>query len=204
MKHFMKAVMCAALITTASVAAKAQELKPFKVAIGIGYATPGTTGAGVGGGALFFLEPGYRASDNVLVNLRLESAIIARGVTGIGDDDIKGNAESNFSYSLNVQYFFSDNYVRPFVGAGAGLFSLSAVKFNTANPDESIEANEVKSETKFGFYPRIGIDAGHFTLSIDYNIIPKTDIPGIGKVNNSYLGIRAGFSIGGGVGEKQQ
>ena len=104
--------------------------------------------------------------------------------------------------TLNTQYYFHDNYVRPFIGAGLGLFSLAAVKFNTAT-DNSIDANEVKAETRFGFYPRIGIDAGHFNFTIDYNFIPKTNTPGIGEVNNNYLGIRAGFSIGGGTGQKR-
>lgn len=181
----------------------AQDLKPFKVGIGLGYAAPGNTGAGAGGGALFFIEPAYRANDNILIGLRLESAIIARGVKGVGDGDVSGDASSNVSYTLNTQYYFSDNYVRPFIGAGLGLFSLASVKFNTSIPDNSVNANEVKAETRFGFYPRIGIDAGHFNFSIDYNFIPKTNIRGIGEVRNNYLGIRAGFSIGGGVGQKR-
>lgn len=181
----------------------AQELKPFKVGIGLGYATPGTTGAGAGGGVLFYLEPGYRAADNVLIGLRLESAVIARGIKGVGDDDVSGDASSNVSYTLNGQYYFNDNYVRPFVGAGLGLFSLAAVKFNTASPNNSVDADEVKATTVFGFYPRIGIDAGHFNLSIDYNIIPNTDVTGGAEVKNSYLAIRAGVSIGGGVGLKK-
>ncbi len=182
--------------------ADAQDLKPFKVGIGLGFAAPGNTGAGAGGGALFFIEPAYRASDNISIGLRLESALIARGVKGVGDDDVSGDASSNVSYTLNTQFYFNDNYVRPFIGAGAGLFSLAAVKFNTASNNNAINADEVKAETQFGFYPRIGIDAGHFNFTIDYNFIPKTDVPGIGEVRNNYLGIRAGFSIGGGIGRK--
>ena len=201
MKTFLIIFSSCLLITISN--AVAQDLKPFKVGIGLGYAVPGNTGAGVGGGALFFIEPAYRPSDNVLVGLRLESAIIARGIKGVGDDDVSGDASSNVSYTLNTQYYFNDNYVRPFVGAGLGLFSLAAVKFNTVGSNNSVEANEVKAETRFGFYPRIGIDAGHFNFTIDYNFIPKTDVPGIGEVRNNYLGIRAGFSIGGGIGQKR-
>lgn len=178
-----------------------QDFKPFKVGVGLGYATPGSTGSGAGGGLLFYVEPAYRASDRVLIGLRLESAVIARGINGVGQDDVSGDAAYNLSYTLNGQYYFNDNYVRPFVGAGFGLFSLAAVDFNTASGN-TISANEVAAETRFGFYPRIGVDAGHFNLSLDYNIIPKTDIPNVGNVQNSYLGIRAGFSIGGGVGRR--
>jgi outer membrane protein X len=180
----------------------AQEFKPFKVGIGLGYAAPSKTGAGAEGGFLLFVEPAYRATNNILIGLRLESAIIARGIKGVGADDVSGNASSNASYTLNTQFYFNENYVRPFVGAGLGFFSLAAVKFNTA-VDNTIDNNEVATETRFGFYPRIGLDAGHFILTLDYNFIPKTDIPGVGEVNNNYLGIRVGFSIGGGVGQKR-
>lgn len=202
MKTYLVLFFSCLLLTLSS--AEAQDLKPFKVGIGTGFAAPGNTGVGAGGGVLFFIEPAYRATDNILIGLRLESAIIARGVEGVGKDDVSGDAASNMSYTLNTQYYFNDNYVRPFIGVGGGLFSLAAVEFNTAESNNSINANEVKAETQFGFYPRIGIDAGHFNFTIDYNFIPKTDIPGIGEVNNNYLGLRAGFSIGGGVGRKSR
>src|SRR5690606_36980948 len=133
-----------------------------------------------GGGLLFFIEPAYRVTNSILIGLRLESAIIARGIKGVGDDDVSGNASSNASYTLNTQYYFNDNYVRPFVGAGLGFFSLAAVEFNTAI-DNSIDNNEVATDTRFGFYPRVGLDVGHFNFTIDYNFIPKTDIPGIDR-----------------------
>jgi hypothetical protein len=199
MKTYLALFFSCLLITFSSTA---QDFKPLKVGLGLGFAAPGTAGAGAGGGGLFYIEPAYRATDNFLIGLRLESAVIARGVEGVGEEDVSGDAASNVSYTLNTQYYFNDNYVRPFIGVGGGLFSLAAVKFNTASGSNSIDADEVNAETRFGFYPRIGIDAGHFNFTIDYNFIPSTDIPGIGEVKNNYLGIRAGFSIGGGVGRK--
>lgn len=173
----------------------AREYKSFKVGIGIGYAVPGT-GEGAGGGFLGYLEPAYRATDQVLIGLRLEGAFVVRGLEGVSNRDVSGDASSVASYTLNTQYYFNNNEVRPFVGAGAGLFSMTAVEFNTAagSPD----ANDVGAETRFGFYPRIGIDAGHFNLILDYNVVPPTDVPGGGEVKNNYLGIRIGVSIGGG------
>lgn len=173
----------------------AREFKPFKVGIGIGYAVPGA-GDGAGGGFLAYLEPAYRATDQVLVGLRLEGAFTARGVKGVNNRDVSGDASSVASYTLNTQYYFNNENVRPFVGAGVGLFSMAATEFNTAGSDP--DADEVGAETRFGFYPRIGVDAGHFNLTLDYNFIPPTDVPGGGEVRNNYLGIRAGFSIGGG------
>ena len=173
-----------------------REFKPFKVGLGIGYAVPGA-GEGAGGGLLLYLEPAYRATDQVAVGLRLEGAFMVRGVEGVADQDVEGDATSVASYTLNGQYYFSNENVRPFIGAGVGLFSLAAAKFNT-NANSDPDLNDIGAETRFGFYPRIGIDAGHFNLVLDYNIIPPTDIPGGGEVKNNYVGIRAGFSIGGG------
>ena len=174
----------------------AREYKQFKVGVGIGYAVP-SAGEGAGGGFLMYLEPAYRATDQVLVGLRLEGAFIVRGLEGVGNDDVSGDASSVASYTLNTQYYFNDNKVRPFVGAGVGLYSMAAAKFNTANNNDP-GLNDIGAETRFGFYPRIGIDAGHFNLMLDYNVIPPTDVPHGGEVKNSYLGIRAGVSIGGG------
>jgi len=173
----------------------AREFKPFKVGIGIGYAVPGA-GEGAGGGFLGYVEPAYRATDQVQVGLRLEGAFMVRGVEGVNDRDVSGDASSVASYTLNSQYYFNNQNVRPFVGAGIGLFSLAATEFNTAANDP--RADEVGAQTRFGFYPRIGLDAGHFTLTLDYNFIPPTDIPDGGEVRNNYLGIRAGINIGGG------
>jgi outer membrane protein X len=122
---------------------------------------------------------------------------MVRGVEGINNRDVEGDATSVASYTLNTHYYFNNNKVRPFVGAGVGLYSLAAAKFNTANNlDPGLD--EIGAETRFGFYPKIGIDAEHFTMTIDYNVIPPTDVPGGGEVKNSYFGIRAGVSIGGG------
>jgi hypothetical protein len=169
--------------------------KPFRVGVGIGYAVPGA-GKGAGGGLLMYLEPGYRATDQVIIGLRLEGAFMVRGVQGVSNRDVSGDVSSIASYSLNAQYYFNNEQVRPYIGAGFGLFSMTAVKFNPATGTPA--ADEVGAETRFGFYPRIGIDAGHFTLSLDYNVVPPTDVPDGGEVKNNFLGIRVGVSIGGG------
>ena len=177
----------------------AREYKSFKVGVGIGYAVPGT-GEGAGGGFIGYLEPAYRATDQVLVGLRLEGAFMTRALEGVANSDVSGEASSLASFTLNAQYYFNNNEVRPFVGAGVGLFSMAAVEFNTAAGTP--EADEIGAETRFGFYPRIGIDAGHFNLTLDYNVVPPTDVPGGGEVKNDYLGIRVGVSIGGGKTDK--
>ena len=195
---FFTTVFCQA--QTKNVKREPHELTPFKVAVGLGYAVPGA-GDGAGGGVLFFVEPAYRPVPQVSVGLRLESALMARGIQGINDSDVSGEASAAMSYTLNGQYYFNQNYIRPFVGAGVGLFSLASSKFDTSS-DNNVEAHDVAAETRFGFYPRVGVDVGHLNLTVDYNFVPSTEIPDGGEVKNNYLGVRVGFSIGGGAGAK--
>ena len=173
--------------------------KPFKVGIGVGYAVPGG-GRGAGGGALVYLEPAYRASDFVQIGLRLESAFFVRGIRGVnGNNDVSGDAAANLSYTLNAQFYFTDkSEVRGFIGGGLGLYTLAAQKFVTVDGGNNTYTSNIGAETAFGFYPRIGVDAGHFNLTLDYNVIPSTSVPGGGTVRNNYLGIRLGLSLGGG------
>ncbi len=165
----------------------AQDFKKFSVGLGLGYAKPG--GEGAGGGILVALEPGYRINDAIQLGLRLETAIVARGLSESASDFDASAAGIN-SYTLNGKYYLSNNAFRPFVGAGFGLFSLAAISFGTA---------EAKSESKIGFYPRLGFDLGHFNVTLDYNIVSPSKFEGSNvETKNSYFGIRIGGFFGGG------
>lgn len=190
-------VLCLVLIGTLAV--NAQEFKKFRVGTGLGYAKPG--GKGAGGGILWALEPGYRVSDQILANLRIEGAAVVRGT--VEDTGADFDVAAIGSYTLNGQYYFSNNGFRPFVGVGFGLYNLAAVTVESSSTGGG--ASGAASESKFGFYPRLGFDAGHFTLNIDYNLIPNTEATvtsGTGNTTmefkNSYIGIRLGGYFGGG------
>ncbi|MBC7569036.1 MAG: hypothetical protein H7319_04785, partial [Spirosoma sp.] len=66
-----------------AVSASAQEFKPFKVNVSLGFAKP--LGVGASGGVLFGIEPKYGLNDNIDLGVRLESALVARGVTVMGE-----------------------------------------------------------------------------------------------------------------------
>jgi hypothetical protein len=181
-----------------SAAVQAQEFKPFKVGLGVGYAMP--AGEGSGGGVLLYLEPMYRLSDEFAVGLRMESALVAKASfdpnTGeMGDMKISGLG----SYTLSGQYYFSNGGFRPFVGAGTGLYRIASVTVTDggSNPDGALAVSN-----KLGFYPRFGFDAGHFNMQLEYNLIGTTSAGTYNgeevKIKNSYLGIKTGFSISGG------
>lgn len=175
------------LIAFTAAAAVAQEYKAFRVGLGLGYAN--ASGKGAKGGVLWTLEPGYRVNDQILANLRIEGAVIGRGYADETSASIDVAALG--SYTINGQYYFNNNSLRPFVGVGLGMYSLAAVSVSANQTGGSSEA--VAAANKIGFYPRVGFDAGHFTLNLDYNIVPETS-----GIKNSYLGIRIGGFFGGG------
>jgi outer membrane protein W len=187
-----KILAIACLLAFAAGAAQAQDFKKFRVGVDAGYAIPG--GNGAKGGVCFAIEPGYRVNDALLIGLRLESAALIRGFSeDVGSADLK--VAGIGSYTVNGQYYFSNEGFRPFVGAGLGLFSLAAVEFSASGSGSTQQA--AVAETKFGFYPRVGFDANHFTLQLEYNLIPATKIDG-GEFKNSYIGIKIGGFFGGG------
>lgn len=178
----------------------AQEFKPFKVGLGLGYAMPG--GEGAGAGFLVYAEPMYRISDEIAVGLRLETALIARATLNADGTWGSPSASGLGSYTLNGQYYFNNSNFRPFVGAGMGLYNVTSVAVdatgNGGNGDVS-----ASREAKFGFYPRVGFDAGHFNMQLEYNLVGGTTVEGMAggeemKINNSYLAFKIGFSISGG------
>lgn len=191
MKRILTVIM---FVAVTAVAAQAQEFKQFRVGLGAGYAM--ASGEGAKAGVLIFLEPAYRVSDQILAGLRIEGAAIVRGYDVTVET---GSASASFggSYALFGQYYFNNNTFRPFVGAGFGLSKVS-----TAAASFDGEAFAALNESKFGFFPRVGFDAGHFSISIDYNLVGASTLTGTSgtelKTKNNYIGIRLGGFFGGG------
>lgn len=178
-----------------AVAVSAQDYKPFRVGLGLGYAM--ASGTGSSGGVLLALEPSYRLQDNLSLGFRIESAIITTGFSGTAAT-INASASALGSYTLNAQYYVGsgDSKFRPFVGAGLGMYTLAAVSVASIVATGGAAAVPAV-ETVFGFYPRAGFDLGHFNVTLDYNLVPATKFPG-GEISNSYFGIRLGAYFGGG------
>ena len=185
-----------------AVSASAQEFKPFKFNISLGYARP--SGSGAAGGVLLSLEPKYGLSDRIDLGLRYELAAMARAFT-INGEDAEGELKGSSSFVLTGTYLLSDNNFRPYVGVGAGLFSTASTGV-TVSGGQGTTNGDVAAGSKFDGLVRAGFKAGHFNLGIEYNLIPATTgiVSGLsgGTLNyesaNSYLGIKFGFDIGGG------
>ncbi|GAB3508508.1 hypothetical protein GCM10027341_44400 [Spirosoma knui] len=190
------------LLLFVTLSASAQEFKPFKFNISLGYAKP--TGPGASGGVLFSLEPKYGVNDQFDIGLRYELAAMARAYT-INGQDADGELKAASSFVLTGTYLISTNNFRPYVGVGAGLFSTAATGF-TVTGGQGTTDGDIAAGTKFGGLVRAGFKAGHFNFGLEYNLIPKTTGI-IGSVsgsnfnyesNNSYFGIKFGVDIGGG------
>jgi hypothetical protein len=190
-----KLILSFALLVTCGIA-WGQEYKPFKMGLGMGYAMP--AGDGSKGGVLFYAEPAYRITDAFAIGLRLEAAVMGRGFasTTASSTTIDIAVSANASYTVNGQYYFSNNTFRPFAGFGFGVYSMASetIKGPTGSTTTDVI---ISGESKFGFYPRIGFDVSHFTMNLEYNIIPGTASGGT-DIKNSYFGIKAGFFISGG------
>lgn len=182
-----KTLITLSLILIAAMSANAQEFNQVKVGLGFGYASP----ADGGGGICLYLEPGYRINDQISVQLRLESAAMAKVVDGN-----QGTVTANGSYTVNGQYYFGTNKVRAYAGLGLGLYGVANASVSSSG------GGQLDGGSVLGFYPRVGVDVGHFNFLFDYNIVgssPYTANNGEEfDVKNSYFTLKAGFTIGGG------
>jgi outer membrane protein W len=181
--------------------AQDSDLKPFKVDVSLGYAIPGGTGSK--GGVLFAVEPKYAVASNIAVGLRLETAVVARfsGYDSNGDV-MDASVKASGSYLVTGDYYLSENYsFRPFVGTGAGIFTIASAEVNGGN------SSGISSGSKFGGLLRAGFEASHFRLGVEYNLVPKTTFNGFDEngnsvsgltSKNSYIGLKLGICIGGG------
>jgi opacity protein-like surface antigen len=196
MKKNLLLVSLGVILAFTAVAQK--DLKPFKFDLSLGYAIPG--GSGSKGGILFAAEPKFAVIPKLAVGLRMEVAVMARGVSGVEDTYDEVEVKASGSYLATADYYFTENYsFRPFVGAGAGIYSLAAATVN-----EYENEYDGSSKTKFGGMVRGGLETRHFRFGLEYNIVPKTtyvDYNGSGKTitaKNGYVGIKVGICIGGG------
>lgn len=189
----------AGLLMLVTLSATAQEFKPFKVNLSVGYAKP--FNAGVSGGFLVAVEPKYGLSDNFDIGVRLEVASVARGIKYNGNTTT-GDLGTYSSALLTGNVLFGKGGIRPFLGLGVGPYSVGAagtvVIVDNGQPNQNLT---FVSDTKFGGMIRGGIKAGHFVAAAEFNFIPSTNVTISNQSinsNNAYLGIKIGADIGGG------
>lgn len=195
MKNFLTLMFL--LIMSQGLIAQSRDFKAFKVDFAVGYArsTGGSTDSTntISGGILLAFEPKYAISNNISLGLRFETSLSTTANISMDTLTFSGtqSSKSVSSLFLTGDIYLTSTSIRPFIGGGAGMFFAGGASANFA---DSIP-NQVNAGmgTKFGFMPRVGIEAWHFRLAGEYNFI--------GKVNGmkyNYIGFKLGFFFGGG------
>ncbi|MCK0178886.1 hypothetical protein MWU50_06260 [Flavobacteriaceae bacterium S0862] len=152
-----------------------QEKGKFRVGLDLGYVF--SQGQG---GLLFSIEPKYNLTDNSNIGFRLGAA---SDISLIGGDSV-GSLLGTYDYYFNIE----NPYFSPFLGAGLGLYFSERLRLFAPNI----------SENKLGVLIRGGAELGKFRITLEYNIIPKSDLESGEGTKNSYFGASVGFYIGGG------
>jgi hypothetical protein len=140
------------------------------------------------------IEPSYRINDKMSAGFRIKHNGLV-SMTG-GSNPFVASLGVSYQYYLPVKY-------RVFVGGGLAVFNPSN-NFLVGNTDTMNERN------RLGFFPRIGIDLGHFRLMAEYNYVGNMTeyintsgnggIPGgyFKSIEKNYFNLKFGFFIGGG------
>lgn len=213
----MKRSLLLLLVLVIAGSSHAQDYRKLKGSFHFGFVSP--QGGGVGFG--YTIEPGFRITDQLAVNMRLEGTIFTRDLDPVEGQSLDVGVGGIFSGTVNGVYYLMDGKFRPFVGVGLGMYFPASFEV-TASVDDNTGAETGTSSTlepdpAFGFYPRIGFDFGHFNFVVDYNIVADsesettsvvTETNGVTTstrevketvtLENSYLMVKIGFTIGGG------
>lgn len=185
---------CVSLVAQAQYGEEAEaiEYKPFRVDFTAGLALiPANIWSG---GVVAGIEPRYAIAPRVNLGLRVQGAGLARIFyqANLSDPYVRANASAMVSVLATGDYYLATAELRPFVGLGAGTYSFTSASFE-GNTGSNTNPAETQGGTKFGVMTRAGLDAFHLRFAVEYNFVGAS-----GRTRNSYLGITAGFYLGGG------
>lgn len=178
-------------VATAQAFQEIDHYKAFEVLLEGGYARP--AGNGAKAGVLLAIEPRFNVIDRITVGLRGESTAMARAGYQINNASADGEAGLGIALLATGDYYFTNRLVRPYIGAGVGIYNFVSVEATSSNGGRIT----VPAVTKPGGMIRLGVEVWHVRAGFHYNIVGKTN-----TINNNYLGITFGIALGGGVKEE--
>src|SRR3954454_5575646 len=183
MKKFFTLPLCMLCMYVVNAQIYDREFKPFKIDASVGYGIP--KGTNVAGGVMFSFEPKYAFTGDALsFGLRLEGA-----TTKISAPNNSTEPATNISGLITCDYYFNNNSVRPFLGAGTGVYNIT-----TANgKEEGALLPDLSVATKLGFMFRGGVEWGHLRTGVEYNFVGNS-----GGDPFKYIGLKIGVLLGGG------
>lgn len=130
----------------------------------------GVTGSSVGvsdrSGAGMVVEIKAMVTDHLAVGGRVEIAVMFGGV--VGRDELPLQIAMAASGLVKAELFLGDGPVRPFVGLGAGGYTIGSQTI-----DSGPNTTGIRQQTGryLGVAPQLGIDLGRVRLAATYNAI---------------------------------
>jgi len=174
--------------------------RKFKGDLSFGYARFGNE-ANIKNGFVIAIEPKFMVLDQLAIGGRFETVLLGKNFEDQYSDDFQVKAYQSFL--ANAEYYFTKNYsIRPFAGAGAGVYSLS----ETGTVYSTTYDNSGSPDVKFGSMIRAGVEIKHLRIALEYNFVPNTTndfYNNNGEIftqtsKNAYFAVKVGFCFGGG------
>ena len=181
-----------------------REFQKFKGDISLGYTRFPST-AEIKNGFLIAVEPKFLVLDQLAIGGRFEIVLQGKDLTTTNSDE-EFKIKMMQSFIATGEYYFTKDFkVRPFAGAGAGIYSVydSDQDYYSSNDDINVFGNRV---VRFGAMFRGGIEVNRLRFALEYNVVPNTlyreydSYTGASQFKlskNSYLSIKIGFVFGG-------
>jgi outer membrane protein X len=164
----------------------------FKMDAGLGGAF--TFGELKSYGITAHVEPKVFILPSLSAGLRFEGDALFGGSVMDAETDLNVGVSSRAAVLLKGEYYFSDNKTRPFIGLGAGSYTI-------ANTSASSEGGaSIGAGNHFGVAPELGVTFGNFRLSAMYHIVTGSGLVNMSagspkEISMNYLVVQLGFKV---------
>lgn len=197
------ALAALALLAAAPALATSENYQPIRVDTTIGFVYGAADVAEYGIGAS--VEPKYNVTDRIAVGLKLGGSALFPESISVGEDNVSMGASALVHYLAKVDFFLTTSAVRPFVGFGAGRYSVGGMNQSAGTAGVSQKAEVLEG---WGIAPQVGVNFGGFRLAGTYHLITGGDrivvtqaVGGTGtedrSMPTSYFALELGGTFGG-------
>lgn len=180
-----------------------RKFKKFKGEVSFGYARF-SQDADIKNGFAISLEPKFQVLDQLAIGGRIESVLLGQNIKNLYSSNEDFKLKAYQSFIATGEFYFTKEYrLRPFAGAGAGLYSIIATSTDYYYADEQGGDRQFK----FGGMLRAGVEIKHLRIGLEYNFIPNTTNSYYDNSNgqtytvdnkNAYFAVKVGFCFSGG------
>jgi outer membrane protein W len=122
-------------------------------------------------GAGFVVEIKELVTDHLAIGGRVEVGVMYGG--HVGDDHADVSATMAACGLVKAEYHFLDGQIRPFVGLGAGAYTIGSESVTSGPMTAGVQTDTGRY---VGVAPQIGIDLGHVRIAATYNAIVGASI----------------------------